>query len=315
MIAKVTALVFAHNNENEIIRCLESISTQSCAEKIHVVLHDDASEDSTAAIAKDFLRASGLSWEIITNTENQYSNGIDFFRRVMVSCKTPYVALCDADDFWVTRSKIELQLREMDADSNLVLTHHAFELVDSNSGLAFGISNNVDPNPENSRTAFLRSNYVGACTAMYRTSVLNSILNWKGFGALPVPDYPFWGMLSMYGNVKWMEGIVSAYSVSNSSMSSKLKYSGLDRTESEVRRWLWCLYASSGKFDAQQLEEAWKSLILDWQALPAHRLPAVSFASRIILRGIIRHTPFQRLWKLQILLGKVRANWFPIRRN
>lgn len=315
MTQKITALVFAYNNSKEVIRCLESISTQSCAELIRVILHDDASTDDTLAKATEFLSSSGLSWEVISNSENQYARGIGFFRRVMSSATTPYVALCDADDYWVSKNKIEVQLREMEADPEIALTHHGFRLVHAETGVYFGASNFIDPNPNNDPLALLGSNFIGACTAMYRTSVIRSVADWGGFESLSVPDYPFWGALSIHGKVKWLDGILSAYSVSNSSMSSHLKQSGLELASFEVRRWLWFQFKSSGKVPAMDLEEAWKSLVLDWQAIPGHRLTTFKYAPRRIARGFVNHLSFERMWRAQVLLNKIRVYWSPMRRK
>ena len=315
MSPRVTALVFAFNSAPVILRCLESIAAQTRSDEIHVVVHDDSSTDETVELARGFLTESKLSWEIISNSENQFSSGVDFFRRVMLGLQTPYVALCDADDVWISRDKIEMQLKAMEADDGLVLTHHSFILVNSETGVPLGTANERDPIKSSSSTDFLRYNFVGACTAMYRLSAAKSVALWDGFEKLRVPDYPFWGMLSLEGRVGWLSGLTSGYYVSSSGMSAKFAPSTLVTAEYEVRRWLWYKYKSTGRIDPRELHEAWRLLILDWQVFPGHRLPSIRYLIKRLIRGTFGRLAFKRRWTLQIQLDKIRTYWLPRRRD
>lgn len=68
----ISIIISARNEEETIERCLEQIEKQSYA-KTHfeLILIDDASEDSTVAIAERSLKQSSLSYQLITQKEHK----------------------------------------------------------------------------------------------------------------------------------------------------------------------------------------------------------------------------------------------------
>jgi glycosyltransferase involved in cell wall biosynthesis len=308
---KVTALVFAYNNAKDIERCLRSISEQTAVDQIHVVVHDDASTDSTVELATSFLSSTSVSWEIVTNETNQFTQGIDFFRRVMMNCKTPFVALCDADDYWLTPDKVERQLAQMERDEEIVLSHHSYEVFLADSMKKIGHLNVSDPNPDGSLTKILGGNYVGACTAMFRLSAANGHPSWNGYGECTVPDYPLWGALGTHGKISWIDNATSAYGVSSSSLSARISPLSLRVASLKVRRWLWFQYSISGKFDSGELGEAWKNLMLDWQVVPGHRLTLISYLRGKFRLGVFKRLSIVQLWNAQFAYSKIRTYRLP----
>jgi len=311
----VTALVFSYNNAGEIMECLSSIARQSAWRRIHLIVHDDASADGTADIAERYLRSTSLSWSIVRNETNRYSAGIDFFRHVILSCETEFVALCDADDIWVSPNKIEVQLKSMAENPAITLSHHAYAAFEGKSGKDLFVVNRSDPNSDCDEGLFLYKNYVGACTAMFRLSALSSHLDWRGYEDLKVPDYALWGVASIQGKVHFEPELLSRYRVSDQSMSGRITYLGQRLASLETRRWLWFQFSLHSGLSSETLRNAWCALVSDWRV----NQPRFWFeTTRLVFRPlhqILNNFSPLRIWRLMALIQKIRIHSDPSRRD
>jgi glycosyltransferase involved in cell wall biosynthesis len=82
-----------------------------------VIIHDDASTDKTADIVREYQRKYPKIIKPIYQTENQYSKG-GFKPGVYAAsfAKGEYIALCEGDDYWCSKSKLHKQF--------LILAHN-----------------------------------------------------------------------------------------------------------------------------------------------------------------------------------------------
>ncbi len=101
------------NQESYIADALDSFLAQQLDYKFEIVVHDDASTDSTPAILKDYQRRYPSIIRLILQTENQYSQRKQISSIGVAYAKGDYIALCEGDDFWVDAFKLKKQLNEM----------------------------------------------------------------------------------------------------------------------------------------------------------------------------------------------------------
>ncbi len=311
----VTVVVFSHNQEQYISECLESVLGQTSSDRIKVLVHDDFSSDATVERARKILRGSQIPWEIIVTPYNRYSQGIGFFLEVLRKVETKYIALCDADDAWISVNKLEVQLEIMDRSPQASLSHHGFRPFLEKKGKWLESLNNSERVEWKSRLFFLSENPVAACTALFRTSYLRKVADWSGFDALLVPDYPIWGALALHGEVIWVPGILSKYRLLETSFGSTLGMRRIRLARLAVRRWLWIKYFQSGKFALKDLEASWNQLCLDFRLLGMGRLQNKTTLFKHIRECIAGIVPLSLSWQIQSLLQKVRRNWRPLKRD
>lgn len=106
----VSVLCIAFNHERFIRQCLDGFLMQRTAFPIEIVVHDDASTDSTAAIIREYAaRHEGLIRPILQK-ENQHSKGELLAANLFGYAQAPYVALCEGDDFWTSPDKLQQQI-------------------------------------------------------------------------------------------------------------------------------------------------------------------------------------------------------------
>ena len=97
---KVSIICLAYNHEKYIKKTLEGFVNQKTNFHYKIIIHDDASTDSTASIIKEFENKYPELFDCIFQTENQYSKKIDICKQwILPKLVGEYFALCEGDDY------------------------------------------------------------------------------------------------------------------------------------------------------------------------------------------------------------------------
>jgi glycosyltransferase involved in cell wall biosynthesis len=104
--AEITVLVPAYNHEAHIALAIESVLRQTDLRRCHVVVSDDCSSDETYGIACEFARYNSN----VTARRNSRNLGVmGHYRALVGDVRTPYVAILEGDDMWISARKLESQ--------------------------------------------------------------------------------------------------------------------------------------------------------------------------------------------------------------
>lgn len=131
-IAKPTVSIkcTAFNHEKYISNALDSFLIQETTFPFEIVVHDDASTDNTAKIIKEYENRYPHIIKPIYEIENQYSKGDDSLTKSINSkLKGKYVALCEGDDFWIDKHKLQKQYDALQNNKKCSLCVHKTKVV------------------------------------------------------------------------------------------------------------------------------------------------------------------------------------------
>lgn len=127
----VSILCITYNHEKFIRSCLESLVEQKCDFPYEILIHDDASIDGTQAIIKEFQQQYPELVKPIFQTENQWSKqagGINL-RFNYPRAKGKYIALCEGDDFWIGKDKLQKQVKILEDYPECMVTNGAYLMI------------------------------------------------------------------------------------------------------------------------------------------------------------------------------------------
>lgn len=119
----VSVLIFAYNHENYIDQAIRSVISQKCEFPIEIIISDDFSTDDTLQKILPFQALSNVS--IITNEVNIGLN--KSFVNAVNAAKGEYIALLGGDDFWINESKLAMQVKILQDNSDVAYVHTAFQ--------------------------------------------------------------------------------------------------------------------------------------------------------------------------------------------
>lgn len=128
---KVSIICIAFNHEKYIRKAIESFLEQKTNFPFEILIHDDASNDTTADIIREFAKKHPDIIIPILQKNNKYSKGIDFLAEdVLPKAHGKYIALCEGDDYWIDESKLQRQYDYMEHDEKCSLCFHNAIIVD-----------------------------------------------------------------------------------------------------------------------------------------------------------------------------------------
>ena len=124
---KVSVLCTAYNHENYIRDALESFVSQKTDFAFEVLVNDDCSSDSTAAIIREYAEMYPDIIRPFLQEKNLYSQGgmPHLFATVFYpNARGEYFALCEGDDYWSDPEKLQRQVDFLDAHPDYTACVH-----------------------------------------------------------------------------------------------------------------------------------------------------------------------------------------------
>lgn len=121
----VSVICTVYNHGKYIRQCLDSLVEQKTSFKYEVLVHDDASQDGSVGIIKEYAQRFPKIVVPVLQKENQYSKGINPTHILLKKARGKYIAMCEGDDFWVRKDKLAKQVSFMESHPEYSLCVHA----------------------------------------------------------------------------------------------------------------------------------------------------------------------------------------------
>ena len=169
----VSVFCITYNHVNFIRDAIEGFLMQETTFPVEIFIHDDASTDGTAEIVKEYAeKYPKLFWTIL-QTENQWSKGEVnlYFAKLMQKQRGEFIALCEGDDYWISKEKLQRQVEVFDYDSEIALVfHNCWEKHISSRNDRF-FNANIEKNIFTLEDVITKNWFVATSSTMFRSSI------------------------------------------------------------------------------------------------------------------------------------------------
>lgn len=175
--AVVTILVPTYNHESYISEAIRSIMAQSILSECYVIISDDRSSDETLKICS---RACEGQSNVFVRQNDTNLGVMPHYIHLLSQVTTPYVAILEGDDAWISPRKLEDQLNILESIPDVGMCFSACIVDDEASGRKtehpiWGMGRNrtmpvIDLIYDNPIATF--------SNCFYRTSALRDALSW-----------------------------------------------------------------------------------------------------------------------------------------
>lgn len=129
----VTVIIPTHDHAPFLSRAVESVLAQKTTFPFDILLHDDASTDGTADIARDYAARYPERIRLIAQTVNQYRTDKKIQTHILYPRITAkYTAICDGDDLWTDDGKLQLQVDYLERHPDCTLCICGADKIDVN---------------------------------------------------------------------------------------------------------------------------------------------------------------------------------------
>lgn len=213
---KVIIKCLVYNHASYLRDCLEGFVRQKTNFPFKAIVHDDCSTDGSAAIIRKYAERYPHIIEPIYETENQYSKPGHKITHIMDAAslgRSPYLAICEGDDYWIDPLKLQKQIDYMDAhpDCTLTCTNH---LISTHNKLQT-LDEIGWPHPHKTGKLAIKDlilaggSYTATCTMVYRSGLDADMPYDAKFCS--VWDYPLQIFAGLKGYVYYFEDVCAVY--------------------------------------------------------------------------------------------------------
>ncbi len=120
----VSVCMIAYNVEEYIEKAIKSVLMQEVKFEVELVISNDNSSDNTEEVIQNLMethpRRDWIKYYKQEKNLGMLPNYLWTFNR----CKGKYLSICDSDDFWTDKGKLQKQVEFLDSNQEFVLSFH-----------------------------------------------------------------------------------------------------------------------------------------------------------------------------------------------
>lgn len=201
----LTVVMLVYNKAGFLPDAIESVLGQKCQYKYKLLISDDCSSDNSLAIARSYQKRFPDKIDIIEHKTNcgVIRNSIDAYESIC----TKYISICDADDFYCSRDKLQRQITYMEKHPECSISFHKA----LNYYVKTGVKTLSNPNQKKVLTIkdMAVSNYISSCTVMYRNYINGKLPEW--YADVTTNDLPLNLIMANEGDIHFIPSVMSVY--------------------------------------------------------------------------------------------------------
>ena len=212
-----------YNHKDYIAQAIESFLMQKTNFSFEILLRDDASNDGTAEICKEYAEKFPKAINLLAYNENQYLKGVSPFRDNVKRAQGKYIAICEGDDYWTDPYKLQKQVDFLEANDEYVLCHtNGYRNINGR----LKPWKEYFPNQGDIQEVFYHGTVVKTCSALLRSSLINDFTKLYTKTNLSVGDWPLFAFYSTKGKIGYISDQTCVYRDNPNSISSVLSKKG-----------------------------------------------------------------------------------------
>lgn len=209
----VSVCCATYNHENYVSEAINSFLMQETDFPFEIIIRDDCSTDKTAMIIRAYVEKYPNIIKPIYETENHYSKGIIPMPVIFKKAVGEYFALCDGDDYWTDKGKLQIQIDEMEKYPEVdICFHYASELRRNKKGKDFAKRANMKKVFTTSEVILGDGEFCPTASLVLRQEVIKTLPDWF-YKFAPVGDYFIQIFGSLRGGALYINRNMSIYRI------------------------------------------------------------------------------------------------------
>ncbi|MFM7726316.1 MAG: glycosyltransferase family 2 protein, partial [Flavobacteriales bacterium] len=193
--------------------CLDGLINQRTNFDFEILIHDDASNDSTQEIIQEYAARFPDKIFPVYQQENQYRKGV---RGIMARFNFPrargkYIALCEGDDYWTDPDKLQKQVDFLEVNPEYVLCFHRAQVLVNNELKPDPLEerfNKISQRPIRKMDLLQQSNFIQTHSVVFRNVVSEFPTEFKNS---PAGDLLLYIELANHGFIHRMDDVMGVY--------------------------------------------------------------------------------------------------------
>jgi len=224
MLPVVSVCCITYNHESYIHKTIEGFLMQKTTFPMEIIIHDDASTDTTAEIVRKYANKHPDVIFPIFQTENQYSKGLRgiALRFAYPKARGKYISFCEGDDYWTDPLKIQKQVEFLEKNSTYGLVYTNYQTLFDDSGKI--LVRSYDPKIPDGEIyhKYLTLSFIGTLTVMARSDLIKEyvVKFQEMLNTWPMGDRPLWLYIASKSKCGFLNDYTAVYRRNTNSISS-----------------------------------------------------------------------------------------------
>lgn len=216
----VSILCETFNHVKYLTECLESLVMQQTNFKYEILVHDDASNDGTDQIIREFQERYPDLIKPIIQKENQYSKGVLIWKTFQAPrIKGKYLCICEGDDYWTDAHKLQKQYDFLENNPDHGMVYTKVKMYDQDKHQITGTFGSQYSN----QAEIYEHNLIPTLSVMIRTEYFFEFLDFMQINNLnkiwKMSDYPLWLWIAEKSKIHFINEYSAIYRVLRESLS------------------------------------------------------------------------------------------------
>jgi len=205
---KISVCMITYGHEKYIREAIEGVLMQECDFEVELILSNDCSLDQTDKVIQDILSNHPKAAWIKYFKHEKNIGMMPNFIFAMQQCQGKYIALCEGDDYWISKDKLQKQLDFLEKNKDYVLCFHPVAILNLTGEIVDDFVTRVPENYETIETLAQLGNYIHTPSVIFRNIISDFPFE---FEQTPIGDYFLYMMLAQYGKLKCIETKMAVY--------------------------------------------------------------------------------------------------------
>ncbi|WP_169714374.1 glycosyltransferase [Algoriphagus antarcticus] len=206
----VSVLMITYNHEAYLKEAINGVLEQEGDFDLELIIAEDTSTDNSKVIINDFI-ANHPKGNLIKYTRHIENMGM--MKNLIWAynqCNGEFIALCEGDDYWIDKYKIEKQTSFLSANKDFMISYHPAMVLQKNGELVpdFITENFFKSENSNQLDLAIFGNYIHTPTVVFRNTRMEIPAYFK---ELLVGDFFLYLLLSKNGKINRMPDYSAVY--------------------------------------------------------------------------------------------------------
>lgn len=201
----VSVMMVTYNQEEFVDEAIRSVMSQRTDHRYELIIGDDCSTDGTVRRCQYWQREHPDTIRLLTRDVNLgiQRNYMDVYNR----CRGKYIAVCEGDDYWCSRHKLQMQADYMEAHPECnVCFHRVVNYYTSDGTMSLS---NGGQKTETTVVDLAKANYITNLSVMYRRSAVAGLPEW--LADVNPPDYILHMLHASCGTIHYINKPLAVY--------------------------------------------------------------------------------------------------------
>jgi len=216
---KVSVAMITYNHEKFIGDALDGILMQETNFDFNIVIRDDASTDKTNAIIQKYLVNFPGKFDYKSHRIN--IGMMPNFISALQSCKSNYIALCEGDDYWTDKKKLQTQVSFLDSNQNYAGCFHNVNFSnEAKPSVSLKPWRTYNKMSFELKDTFSKVALFHTCSFLFRRESLE-IPEW--FEKVKSGDMALFSLIASKGKLRLIDEVMAVYRKTDTGVTSNLR--------------------------------------------------------------------------------------------